>query len=415
MNKKEILNEIFNNDPFGLLKVKPKKSYTKTADERLITSFNEINDFIDKNGKEPEFSSTNISERQLFFRLNAIKDDSSKMEVLTEYDKHGLLKNDATDTIREYRAEYSATKEIKSFDDIFNDDKFNILGGNFEGLFDFKHTPKNYEREKTDFVARRKPCKDFDKYKSLFQQIQNELAEGKRELTDFVMGSLSAGNFYVHKGVLFYLESVDFTRKEHYKKDGTRVREDGRTRCIFENGTESNMYFRSVSKALYANGKTVTENMDKVRTAIVKQNQNITDEDKEAGFIYVLSSLSTNSKIASIKNLYKIGFSKVKVEERIKNAEKDTTFLMAPVRIIAEWECYNLNPQKLELLVHKFFGNSCLSIDVFDEKGNRHTPREWFIAPIEVIEEAIDLIVSGEVINYRYDSDNECIVRIRDN
>lgn len=74
------------------------------------------------------------------------------------------------------------------------------------------------------------------------------------------------------------------------------------------------------------------------------------------------------------------------VEERIKNSTEDPTYLMAPVKIISTFECYNLNPQKLEQLLHNFFGESCLNIDIYDKHGKRHTPREWFIAPFEVIE-----------------------------
>ena len=55
---------------------------------------------------------------------------------------------------------------------------------------------------------------------------------------------------------------------------------------------------------------------------------------------------------------------------------------------------------------------SCLEIDVFDEKGIRHTPREWFIVPIEAIEQAITLIISGEIVNYRYDKEEEKILQI---
>ena len=55
---------------------------------------------------------------------------------------------------------------------------------------------------------------------------------------------------------------------------------------------------------------------------------------------------------------------------------------------------------------------SCLEIDVFNEKGIRHTPREWFIVPIEAIEQAIALIISGEIVNYRYDKEEEKILQI---
>ena len=135
----------------------------------------------------------------------------------------------------------------------------------------------------------------------------------------------------------------------------------------------------------------------------------ITEEDEEAGFIYVLKSRSQEPEIRSIENLYKIGYSKIAVEERIKNAEQEPTYLMAPVSIVTAFQCYNLNPQKLEQLLHNFFGSSCLNIDVFDSKGIRHTPREWFIAPLEVIEKVINLIQTGQIIEYRYNPKDQAI------
>jgi hypothetical protein len=47
---------------------------------------------------------------------------------------------------------------------------------------------------------------------------------------------------------------------------------------------------------------------------------------------------------------------------------------------------------------------------VFDKDGNRHTPREWFIAPLAIIEQAIHYIISGDIIYYKYDSTNEEII-----
>jgi hypothetical protein len=76
---------------------------------------------------------------------------------------------------------------------------------------------------------------------------------------------------------------------------------------------------------------------------------------------------------------------------------------MAPVKIVEVFQCFNLNPQKLELLLHTFFGSSCLNIDIFDNEGKRHSPREWFIAPLNIIEAAIQLVINGEIIHYRFD------------
>ena len=409
MDKDKVLDEIFNDDPFALLNVKPKVSNVRTADERLIASFEEINKFVEQNGEEPK-ATTNTSEFMLYARLKGLRKDAVKVEQLKEYDIYNLLPAVEVDQISEGTAEYAKPKEIASIDDLLGDDSLGILDTDTEGLFDFKHTPKDYERAQADFVARRKPCKDFDKYEHLFIEVQNELAAGKRKLIDFKQGNLKEGAYYVHNGILFYLEKIDISRREHYRDDGTRVREDGRTRCVFENGTESNMLKRSVEKILYANGRVVTENIDKVNEGFTDQFGVITEEDEEAGYIYVLKSKSKDEKIASVQNLYKIGYSKTEVEERIKNAEKQPTYLMAPVTIMGVWKGYNMNPQKLEQLLHNFFGNSCLNVDVFDDKGIRHTPQEWFIAPIEVIEQAIELIINGKIVNYKFDAENLSIV-----
>jgi len=47
---------------------------------------------------------------------------------------------------------------------------------------------------------------------------------------------------------------------------------------------------------------------------------------------------------------------------------------------------------------------------VFDDNGKRHRPQEWFIVPIEAINQAIEMIISGVIVNYRYDKESESIV-----
>tara|TARA_B110000046_G_scaffold151619_1_gene160428 strand:- start:3 stop:1193 length:1191 start_codon:yes stop_codon:yes gene_type:complete len=391
-DKESILKEIFENDPFGLLNVKPKKSAARTSDERLAASFNEINDFIDNNEREPKPDVSNISEYKLYSTLKGLRDNKDKILALEPQDKYGLLNIEK--------------KEINSLDDILGDDSLDILGDDAEGLFTFKHTPKDFEREKADFIGKRVKCRDFDKYEDVFKEVQNDLALGKRELIDFKLSDLKDGNYYVHNGILFLLEKI-YNREN--KSDLKDPHKDGRTRCVFENGTESNILFRTVGKNLANNGKSVTQNVDKVIEEFTETFSGITNEDKETGHIYVLTSQSKDEKIASLENLFKIGYSSTSVQDRIKNAENEPTYLMAPVKIESSWMCYNMNAQKFESLIHRFFGHTCLEIDVFDSNGIRHTPREWFIAPLKAIEQAITLIISGEIVNYRYDKENEII------
>ncbi len=396
-DKEDILKEIFENDPFGLLNIKPKKSAARTSDERLAASFDEINSFIEKNEREPKPDPTNISEYKLYSTLKGLKENEEKMLALEPQDKYGLLNTEK--------------KEINSIDDILRDDSLDILRDDSEGLFKFNHTPKDYERAKADFVGNRFKCKDFDKYEHLFKEVQDDLALGKRKLVKFKESNLKQGVFYVYNGIIMYLNKVNFTDDHFVFPSGKRTQKNGRTQCIFENGTESNMLYRSAMRALYDNGKVITENVDKVIEEFTETFRGITEEDKETGHIYVLKSKSEKEDVSSIENLYKIGYSSTNVQDRIKNAENEPTYLMASVKIESSWMCYNMNAQKFEQLIQRFFGNSCLEIDVFDNKGIRHTPREWFIVPLEAIEQAITLIISGDIVNYEYDKENEVIIK----
>ena len=390
-DKDKILDDIFSNDPLGLLNVKPKTSNVKSADERLSNSFEEINDFISKNEREPAPNPSNISEYQLYSRLKNLREDEDKMLALETRDVYGLLKVEK--------------KEINNIDDIFNDDIFGMFDdGEAQSLFEFNHTPREIARAEADFVARRKPCKNFKEYEEKFKSVQADLASGKSKLVKFHESQLNQGNFFVHNGIVLYLEKVIDLDVDKFGKP------DGRTKIIFENGTESSMKLRSLGKNLFINGKGITQRSDNEVEEFMENFSNINEEDKEAGYIYVLSSKSTDSKISEIKNLFKIGYSTTPVESRIKNAEKEPTYLMAPVQIEAEYKTFNMNTQKFEQLLHNFFGASCLNIDIYDEKLRRHMPQEWFIAPLNVIDQAIEMIITEEIIHYKYDQELEVIV-----
>lgn len=292
--------------------------------------------------------------------------------------------------------------DIKSLDDILSSDEFGLLDENEEvDIHTLKNVPNTAkDRAKTDFVARRSKCEDFEKYEPLFLQSHIDLKEGKRKLVKFNERFFEEGNFFILKGVMVYLESIEKARKDKHHKL------DARTKLIFENGTYSNMLLRSLGKGLYEDGYFVSEHEDKVLDRLSQ----ITEDDNQNGYIYVLESLSTDDRLTTKKNLHKIGFSTTAVETRIKNAQNDPTYLMADVKTVAAYEIYNVNPHKLEQLIHKFFASSCLDIDIVDAKGVIHRPREWFVVPLETIAQVIELIVSGKIIDYRYDEINERII-----
>ena len=381
MDKKDLL-KLIEDDDLGLLDVRPKKA-TITTDDRLLSSFQEINHFIKETGKEPT-AGGNINEHQLYSRLRAIRESKDKVQVLSNHDEYGLLNKEV--------------KEIKSINDIFEDDDLGIFESDEGDIFKLRHVPK--EVAMPDYIANRKPCADFKEFENQFIQCQVDLRSSKRMLLPFRKEqNIEKGSFFVLKGVLVYVSEVGDFSIINGKKNA-------RLRCIFENGTESDLLLRSLARELYRDGRRVSEHKDFLLDGFY----NITNEDKETGYIYILRSLSDKPEIKSIKNLYKIGFSKIPVEERIRNATSEPTYLMAPVSIVTVFRCFNMNPQKLEQLLHTFFGSSCLNVDVFDKEKIRYTPREWFIAPLAVIEQAVHFVINGEIIHYRYSSEKEEII-----
>jgi hypothetical protein len=233
------LEKILKEDPLGILRVITSKPITQ--DQRLVDSFEEINAFIDENGKEPE-QSTDINERRLYSRLTALRKDFDKANILKDFDKHNLLEG---------------VRDLETVDDILNNDVLGLINDDPENIFNLQHVPKNIV--KTDFVARRKPCKNFDQYKDKFLEIQNDIRSNKRKLILFREAHLKEGRYYILDGILLFLEKINQENIKNFQGKTKDKRNDPRIRCIFENGLESNMYLRSLQKELYNNGKSVIE------------------------------------------------------------------------------------------------------------------------------------------------------------
>ncbi|AEA45752.1 GIY-YIG nuclease family protein [Fluviicola taffensis] len=390
--KKLTIDDIFNDDDFGLLDSKAKTSTVKSDEDRLIDSFEEINAFFDKNNREPNKSS--MSEYGLMAKLKNFRENEAQKKILKPFDRHNLLGY--------------VEMEKQTIDDILNDDDLGLLDADKDlDIFKFKHTPRPEERAEADFVAQRKPLKEkeFEKYEVMFQKVHKEIKEGKRKILPFtnIEKNLHVGDFYIMDGLLLYLESANLKKEEWEQKSGNRVRIEGRTRTIFENGTYSNMLYRSLGKQIQKNGKLITNTYEKIEQDLFVNTGLVKEEDIQSGWIYVLKSKSTNSQIANIKDLYKVGFASNSVDERIKNARYEATYLFADVQKVATYKIYNRNADKLEGLLHRFFANACLDIDLFNEKGQRLNPREWFVVPFDVIEETIQLILNENIVNYEYD------------
>lgn len=387
--RKELI-DIFENDNNTILDVTPQNTELNES-QHIIEAFAQINNFYKQNKREPK-SADNISERRLATILNEIKSDFSKKKELKQYDQFNLL---------------GEVKEINNLEDIFENDFTNILDTSLEDqLLDIKSF--DIERAKTDFVARRKPCKNFDDYKLVFKKIHNEIKSKNRKIVEFKDMDLKEGNFFVLDGIVVLLEKIQGKNIKNFLGKTGDVRDDPRTRCIFENGMESNMYLRSLQKLLYQNGKRISETQEEA----LKMFDSNLGSANISGYIYVLRSLSDKQQIQNIPNLYKIGFSTNEVSERIKNARNESTYLNADVEIISETPVSGFNPNKIENILQSFFAKRKMEIEVIDKSGKKVKPDEWFSVPINIIHQAIDLIRNNNLAGHRYDETKNIIYKI---
>ena len=84
------LQDMIADDDLGLLNVKKKMS-ALTADEQLVSKFNEINNFVTQHGRVPAKDKANITEYMLASRLEAVQANPEQYMALADYDEHNLL------------------------------------------------------------------------------------------------------------------------------------------------------------------------------------------------------------------------------------------------------------------------------------------------------------------------------------
>lgn len=273
-----------------------------------------------------------------------------------------------------------------------------------ESLFDIPQDMRRViAKKKADYVAQHKLCENFEDYKPLFAKVHQELKEGRRSLVKInKTATLTAGRYYFVSGQMLLLEQIGEMKKS------SNSLPDARTRCIYENGTESDILLQTLRKNVVGDGYAISELQEEMDAQFFN-NSDITTEDKVTGYIYILSSLSGNPVVKKEKNLYKIGFTTNSVEQRIANAENDPTYLMAPVKIVATYKVVNMNSQMFEDLVHQLLMPVQFQVTVFDEQGKEHQPQEWFVVPLPVVDVIIKKIMDGTIVGFTYNPQLECL------
>lgn len=408
LSGKSTLNSIISeDDEFDLLDVQPLKP--KSGLVNLYgNQFSEIVAYYEKHGRLPtEGNTVSLDEKRLARRLKSIKENPDLCLQLRSIDFYKLLESNSSDYIHTNLAAESEppsyinkSELVTSLEDIFADDDDELLNFDEPDIFSITHVSVD-RKEQPDEIAQRQPCPDFQRFEPLFLQLRSGLKNGIFSLERFTHKlKISEGDFFVLNGVIGYVHSA-----------GERLREystyNARLHLIFENGTEMNMLYQSLTHGLVRDkeGRKVQLNGQKLIPS---------DVSVPSGLVYILATKSKDPALIPYKqNLYKIGFTETTVEQRIKNAEKDRTFLEAPVRIVATSQCFNLNAQKLEALVHGFLATRRLNITLKSHTGQVYTPKEWFNVPLTTVQAIIQYIVDGTISQYRLDNTTGKIVAKR--
>lgn len=368
-----------------------KKGGLAPRAERIIAGFEEIQRFVQEHGRTPEHrEDRDIFERLYAVRLDRLRSLAECRSLLEPLDHQGLLTG----------AEIIAATPEEEMDE---DALLAELGGaaGSSDITELRHVRASAEKRAAEEVANREKCEDFDQFKPLFEQVQNELQNGLRTTRKFVKDAgflkadIKAGQFFVLGGQIAYVAEVG----EEFKAPNGET--DARLRVIYSNGTESDLLLRSLQRALYKDeaGRRITE--PTAGPLFAGENE---EGDAASGTIYVLRSKSDHPVVlANREILHKVGVTGGNVERRIGNTRFDPTFLMADVEIVATYELYNINRTKLEKLIHRIFGPARLDVEIKDRFGNPIIPREWFLVPLFAIDEAVERIKDGTITEYVYD------------
>jgi hypothetical protein len=378
------------------VEVETKSESSRTPrEERIIAGFEEIQRFVEQHGRAPQHGEDrDIFERLYAVRLDRLRELDGCRTLLQPLDHQGLLTREQAGS-------------VTVPDDLDDDELLAQLGVEAAGpaeVTELRHVRSAAEKRMAEEIANRQKCEDFDRFKPLFGQVQNDLGASLRQTRRFERKSeIAPGRFYILGGQKAFVAAME----EPFTNDQGKI--DARLRVIFDNGTESNLLMRSFQKALQQDpaGRRIIE--PAAGPLFADQNE---EGDEASGIVYVLRSKSDHPVVAAHRDvLHKIGVTGGDVARRIANARLDPTFLMADVEIVATYELYNVNRARLENLIHRVFGKACLDIEIKDRFGQPVIPREWFLVPLFVIDEAVEKIRDGTITGYIYDPKTASLTR----
>ena len=369
-------------------------SQRSAKEERIIAGFEEIERFVNEQGRLPQHGEDcDIFERLYAVRLDRLRESEECRAVLKTLDSRGLL--DAID-------DANLTTEVLVDEALLA--SLGVDADRDNDVTQLVNVRSRQEIKAAEEIAQRTSCPDFEQFKPIFDQVQSDLKTGTRQTIKY------QDNAAVNQGDLFILDGqkvlVAETGEPFVSDYG---RSDRRLRVVYDNATESDLLLRSLQRAL---------NKDKSSRRITNPDfgplfSHIqAEDDLPSGYIYVLRSRSDHPFIVENRSIiHKIGVTGGDVKSRIANAKKDPTYLLADVEIVVIFKLANINRKGLEALLHKFFSSARLDMALPDRFGSPVHPKEWFMVSLEVIEEAIEKIKAGTIDQFRYDANTGSLMR----
>lgn len=385
-------------DALGVDTTPAKVTQYSPREERIIAGFEDIQRFVTQQQRLPQADATaDIFERLYAVRLARLQQLPEAQTVLQALDTQGLLTNT-------FAAEPSPVADL---DDAALLSALGVARPAADDITQLQHVQSRAEsRAVAEEIANRTPCKGFAKqFKALFKQVQTELEQGLRTTAAFGgngNSEINQGDWFILSGQKVYVADMG----EVFTADYGRL--DARLRVIYDNATESDLLMRSLQRALHkdATSRRILELSPGPLFADQAGAQEVA-----SGTIYVLRSLSDHPSLQAQREvIHKIGVTSGNVKTRVANAKLDATFLMAEVEIMATYQLFNIHPIKLEQLIHKFFDQARLEIEILDRFGHPVNPREWFFVPLPVIDAVVEKIRAGTLSRYCYDRYNMVLV-----
>lgn len=376
---------------------RPEKKQGRTArEERIIAGFEEIQRFVDEQGRIPQKGEgKDIFEQLYAVRLERIRTLEECRELVAPLDHQGLLDADPNDATEAF--------EIPDDDALLAELAGADAGG---GVTQLKHVRSSAEKRAAEEIANREKCEDFETFKPLFKQVESDLKAGVRTSRPFGQTAvIEVGHWFILDGQTAYVahEGEEF--------DSPQGKKDARLRVIFSNGTESNLLRLSLVRALYKDdaARRITEPDPGPLFSETWE-----EDDIESGTIYVLRSQSEHPFVAEHRQLiHKIGVTGGKVETRVANAAHDATYILADVDVVASYKLVGIKRHQLEKLIHQIFAAAQLELTIEDRFGHPVKPREWFLVPLHIIDEAIERIRDGSIASYVYSPEDARLVKVQ--